>query len=129
MRKVQTGIASVYADRFDGRTAANGEPFDADALTAAHRTLPFDTEVRVVNLRNHRSVVVRINDRGPALDSRIIDLSPAAWKALGFRRKGLARVRVEVVKAPASETRQEAAADVPGRARLTLGDAREQPRP
>ena len=96
--KTQTGVASVYAKRFDGRTAASGETYDDAALTAAHRTLDFGTEVKVTNLRTHRSVVVRINDRGPAVKSRIIDLSPAAARAIGMRPKGLARVRLEVVK-------------------------------
>lgn len=93
----QTGIASIYAKRLDGRTTASGEDFDMDALTAAHRTLPFGTRVRVTNLRNRRSVVVRINDRGPAVTSRLIDLTPRAAAVLGMHRRGLARVRVEVV--------------------------------
>ena len=84
----QSGIASIYSG---GRTA-NGEHASARGFTAAHRTLPFGTRVRVVNRRNGRSVVVRINDRGPFVHGRIIDLTPAGARALGF--SGLARVEV-----------------------------------
>ena len=87
----QTGIASVYSG---GRTA-NGEYANATRLTAAHKSLPFGTLVRVTNKRNRRSVVVRINDRGPFVRGRIIDLTPAAAKAIGCN--GLAPVDVEVV--------------------------------
>lgn len=89
--KAQSGIASVYAHS-DGRTAS-GEPVAPGALTAAHRTLPFGSFVRVTNRRNGRSVIVRINDRGPFVKGRIIDLSPAAARALGF--SGLAPVTVD----------------------------------
>jgi peptidoglycan lytic transglycosylase len=89
--KAQSGIASVYAHS-GGRTAS-GEPVAAGALTAAHRTLPFGSFVRVTNRRNGRSVVVRISDRGPFVRGRIIDLSPAAARALGF--SGLAPVTVD----------------------------------
>jgi len=89
----QSGIASVYAEH-GGRTA-NGERVVPGALTAAHRTLPFGTRVRVTNRRNGRSVVVRINDRGPFVRGRIIDLTPAAARAIGV--SGLAPVMVEVV--------------------------------
>jgi rare lipoprotein A len=88
-----TGLASVYAYRA-GRTAS-GEPSNAAALTAAHRTLPFGTKVRVTNKRNGRAVVVRINDRGPFIRSRVIDISPAAAHELGF--SGLTYVSLEVV--------------------------------
>jgi rare lipoprotein A len=87
----QSGIASVYSY---GRTA-NGERVVASKLTAAHRSLPFGTRVRVTNRRNGRSVVVRINDRGPFVRGRVIDLTPAGARALGF--SGLARVTLEVV--------------------------------
>ena len=89
--KAQSGIASVYAHS-GGRTAS-GESVVPGALTAAHRTLPFGTHVRVTNKRNGRSIVVRINDRGPFLPGRIIDLSPAAAHALGI--SGLAPVTVD----------------------------------
>ncbi len=87
----QTGIASIYA--YKGEKTANGERAQAGALTAAHRSLPFGTRVRVTNKRNGRSVIVRINDRGPFVRGRIIDLTPAGARALGF--SGLAPVSVE----------------------------------
>jgi rare lipoprotein A len=89
----QSGIASVYAYR--GEKTANGEIVEPSHLTAAHRTLPFGTMVRVNNKRNGRSVTVRINDRGPFIRGRIIDLTPAAARAIGF--SGLAPVTVDVV--------------------------------
>ena len=89
----QSGIASVYA--YDGEKTANGERASPQKLTAAHRTLPFGTRVRVTNKRNGRSVVVRINDRGPFVRGRVIDLTPAGAKALGF--SGLAPVEVQRV--------------------------------
>jgi rare lipoprotein A len=93
----QVGVASYYAAKFENRKTANGERFKADGLTAAHRTLPIGTMVRVTNLRNHRSVVVRINDRGPFSHKRIIDLSPAAARELGIRDQGLMRVKIEAL--------------------------------
>ena len=90
----QSGIASVYAYK-TGRTA-NGERTQSSALTAAHKSLPFGTKVRVTNRRNGRSVVVRINDRGPFVRGRVIDLTPAGASSLGF--SGLAPVTLEVVK-------------------------------
>jgi rare lipoprotein A len=86
----QTGLLSYYADAFHGRPTASGEPFDKEALTAAHRTLPFQTRVRVTNLENGRSVIVRINDRGPFVAERIVDVSPAAARELGIVERGLA---------------------------------------
>jgi rare lipoprotein A len=91
-RYAETGVASYYNDR---RTA-NGERMSSRALTAAHKTLPFGTRVRVTNLSNRRSVTVRINDRGPFTKGRIIDLTKRGADALGFRKQGLAKVRVEV---------------------------------
>jgi rare lipoprotein A len=96
-RTVQTGIASYYADEFHGRKTANGEVYDMHALTAAHQTFPFNALVRVTNLSNKKSIVVRINDAGPFVDDRIIDLSYAAAKRLGMIRPGKARVRLEIV--------------------------------
>lgn len=87
----ENGIASVYA--YDGEKTANGEHANPAGLTAAHKTLPFGTKVRVVNQRNGKSVVVRINDRGPFVRGRIIDLTPAGARALGF--SGLAPVTLE----------------------------------
>lgn len=91
----QTGVASWYGKSHHGRTTANGEKFDMEALTAAHRTLPFGTIVKVTNLSNNRSVTVRINDRGPYVAGRIIDLSARAARDLGITENGVARVRLE----------------------------------
>ena len=93
----ETGIASWYGPGFHGRVTANGEVFDQNALTGAHRTLPMPSMVRVTNLDNGRSIKVRINDRGPFKNGRIIDLSRRAADLLGFRRIGTAKVRVEVI--------------------------------
>jgi rare lipoprotein A len=90
----ETGIASWYGPTFYGKQTANGELFDANALTAAHRTLPMPVNVRVTNLDNGKSVIVRINDRGPYAKGRIIDVSERAAKLLGFYGEGTARVRV-----------------------------------
>lgn len=91
------GVASFYSDAFDGHTTANGETYDMHALTACTNALPFESVVRVVNLRNHRSVVVRINDRGLLFPGRVIDLSYAAAEKLGMMRSGLAPVRLDVL--------------------------------
>lgn len=93
----QTGIASWYGEFFHGRLTANGEVYDMYAMTAAHKTLQLPTIVRVTNLENNKSVVVRVNDRGPFAHGRIIDMSKGSAQILGFRKKGLARVRVEVL--------------------------------
>jgi rare lipoprotein A len=91
----QTGTASFYHSFFEGRTTANGQKFSNEAMTAASRTLDFGTRVRVTNLRNSKSVVVTINDRGPYVDGRIIDLSRRAATDLGFVNQGLTRVRID----------------------------------
>jgi rare lipoprotein A len=91
----KTGTASYYGSRHHGKRTASGEPFNKNALTAAHRSLPFGTRVKVTNLNNDRSVVVRINDRGPHTRGRLIDLSRAAAEKLGMVRSGTARVRVQ----------------------------------
>jgi rare lipoprotein A len=93
----QVGVASYYAAKFENHKTADGERFKSDGMTAAHRTLPLGTMVRVTNLENQRSVVVRINDRGPFMRKRIIDLSPAAARALGIRNQGLMHVRIEAL--------------------------------
>lgn len=93
---VQTGLASYYGETFRGRPTASGEIFDPDAMTAAHRTLAFGTEVTVTRLDNGRSVTVRINDRGPFVEGRIIDLSEAAARKLDMIAAGVVKVRVEV---------------------------------
>jgi len=88
------GVASWYGATYHGRLTANGELYDMNALTAAHPTLPLPSIVQVTNLENGRSLVLRVNDRGPFVKSREIDLSRAAARALGFERQGLARVQV-----------------------------------
>lgn len=94
--RAETGTASYYARKFIGRRTASGERHDPDLMMAAHRTLPFGTRVRVTNLENDRSVTVVINDRGPFVKGRVIDVSRRAARRLGFLRSGLARVRLEV---------------------------------
>jgi rare lipoprotein A len=94
----RVGVASWYGAAFHGRRTASGETYDMHALTAAHPTLPLPTVVRVTNLDNGRSIVVRINDRGPYAPGRIIDMSHAGARALGFDGKGTARVRVTVLR-------------------------------
>lgn len=100
---VEEGEASYYAPSFHGRRTASGEKYDRHALTAAHRTLPFGTYVRVTDKATGRSVVVRINDRGPFKPSRLIDLSERAAQELGILQKGVALVRIEVTQ-PVVET-------------------------
>lgn len=95
---VQVGIASWYGGKHHGGPTASGERFDKNAMTAAHRTLKMGTRVRVTRKKNSRSVVVRINDRGPYSKGRIIDLSEAAARELDMLDDGIAQVRVEVVK-------------------------------
>jgi rare lipoprotein A len=92
----QVGTASWYGEQFQGKPTASGEPYDMRDLTAAHPSLPLGTLVKVTNLRNGRAVVVRINDRGPVVDGRIIDLSYNAACALGFESRGLQRVRLDL---------------------------------
>ncbi len=89
------GRASYYSSRFHGRPTASGEAYDETAMTAAHPSLPFDTLLCVTNLYNDRNIAVRVNDRGPFVGNRIIDVSQAAAKELGMLRAGIARVRVE----------------------------------
>lgn len=96
----ETGIASWYGRDFNGLRTANGEVFDMNALTAAHKTLPLPSYVRVTNLENGRTLVLRVNDRGPFARGRIIDVSRRAAQLLGFSGKGTARIRVRVVAAP-----------------------------
>jgi len=91
------GKASFYADWFDGRLTANGEFFSQEEYTAAHRTLPFDTWLEVTNLDNKKSVFVRINDRGPYVKGRVIDLSRAAAKAIGDLNQGIFNVEIRIV--------------------------------
>ena len=101
----QTGYASWYGGKFQGRKTANGEIFDTYKFTAAHKTLPFDTIVRVKNLHNGKTTVVRINDRGPFVKERIIDLSFAAAKDIGMIESGVAKVSLEIIEGDASKAK------------------------
>src|SRR5687767_8094818 len=96
----ETGDASWYGHPYHGRRAANGEIYDMEQMTAAHRTLPFDTWVRVEHLTNRKPVEVRITDRGPFVGGRIIDLSHAAARAIELIGPGVARVRLEIIRNP-----------------------------
>ncbi|HUJ96583.1 MAG TPA: septal ring lytic transglycosylase RlpA family protein [Terriglobales bacterium] len=96
----QVGTASWYGDDFQGKPTASGEPYNMYDLTAAHPSLPLGTQVRVTNLHNGRSVVVRINDRGPIVPGRIIDVSYSTARQLRFKSRGLQRVRLDVVQTP-----------------------------
>lgn len=93
----QAGMASYYHDRFHGQRTASGTPYDKHRFSAAHRTLPLGTQVRVTDARSGESVVVRINDRGPFGRGRVIDLSRAAAREIGLTRKGVAKVMLEVL--------------------------------
>ena len=95
-RAYQIGTASWYGEQFQGKPTASGEPFDMQDFTAAHPTLPLGSFVRVTNLRNGKAVVLRINDRGPFVDDRIIDVSYNAARALGFKDRGLQTVRLDL---------------------------------
>lgn len=97
--QTQTGKASFYADKFEGSPTASGEKYRHNKLTAAHKSLPFGTKVKVTNLANNQTVEVVINDRGPYVDGRVIDLSKSAAEKLGFINMGLADVQVEVLDA------------------------------
>jgi rare lipoprotein A len=95
----ETGLASYYAEKYHGRPTASGEIFDTSKLTAAHRTLPFGTMVKVTHVGNRRSVTVRINDRGPFVTGRVIDLSRSAARELHLEKAGLANVKIEILPA------------------------------
>ena len=98
---VETGLASWYGPPYHNRRGANGQVYDMNAMTAAHRTLPLNSVVRVTNLSNNKSALVRITDRGPFVEGRVIDLSLAAAKEIGVWRTGTAKVRLEVLETPA----------------------------
>lgn len=95
--KIQYGTASFYADKFEGKKTANGDIFSQKRMTAAHNTLPLGTWIRVTNLSNHKSVVVRVNDRLHKKNPRLVDLSKKAAKELGYVNRGLTKVRVDVL--------------------------------
>ena len=94
---IETGIASWYGHPYHGRTTASGEVYDMDEMTCAHRTLPFGTRLRVENLENGRSTTLRVNDRGPFVDGRILDVSRKGARELGMIGSGTARVRITVL--------------------------------
>ena len=100
--QTESGLAAVYSGRLNGHRTASGARYNAKALTAAHQTLPFGTRVKITNLKNNKSVVVRVNDRGPKQAGRILDISKAAAKALGIHHNGMAEVKLEVVEAAKS---------------------------
>jgi rare lipoprotein A len=102
--QIQTGKASFYADKFEGTPTASCEKYRHSKLTAAHKTLPFGTRVRITNLTNNESVEVVINDRGPYVENRIVDLSKSAAEKLGFVNQGLADIKLEVVDAGDGKT-------------------------
>src|SRR6202035_176565 len=101
----QVGTASWYGEYFVGKPTASGEEYDMYDMTAAHPTLPLGSYVRVTNLRNGRAVVVKVNDRGPVVAGRIIDLSYGAAQVLQFQQRGLQKVRLDLVKAGTSQHR------------------------
>ncbi len=94
----QVGTASWYGEYFQGKETASGEPYDMNDFTAAHTTLPLGTYVRVTNLTNGKAVILRINDRGPYVDNRIIDVSYNAARALGFKDRGVQKVRLDLYR-------------------------------
>ncbi|HLW78836.1 MAG TPA: septal ring lytic transglycosylase RlpA family protein [Terriglobia bacterium] len=100
----QSGWASWYGAEFQGIPTASGEPYDMNRLTAAHRSLPLGSTILVTNLRNHRSLLLEVNDRGPNIGGRLLDVSRAAARRLGFAAAGLARVRVRTVSLPAANS-------------------------
>lgn len=100
--RTQSGVASWYGERFQGSTTASGELFDMNRLTAAHPTLPLGSKIILTNLKNHRSVVVRVNDRGPLVAGRLVDVSKAAARRLGFLTAGIAKVRLRTLSLPGS---------------------------
>jgi rare lipoprotein A len=114
----RTGIASWYGDPFHGRRTANGEIYDMNELTAAHKTLPMPVYVRVTNLENGRALVLRVNDRGPFVNGRIIDVSRRGAQLLGFSKQGTAKVRVEIVTPPRDENRVLARSNITDEERL-----------
>ena len=119
---VETGIASWYGTKFHGRKTSSGEPYDVYKMTAAHKTLPLPTYVEVTNLENGRKAVVKVNDRGPFHDDRIIDLSYAAAVKLGFQDKGTARVEIRAIdpRAPKAHLARSQPASAPAAAQKPL---------
>ena len=125
---VETGVASWYGPGFHGRKTSNGERYNQNAMTAAHKLLPFGTRLRVINLENGRTTEVRVNDRGPFVDSRIIDLSRAAAKDLGMLGKGTARVRLIALEDGTEPSFFTPDGDMLGLFYVQIGSFRERPR-
>lgn len=96
--KIETGVASYYHSKFHGRRTASGEKYDTTKLTAAHNSLPFGTKIKVTNIRNKRTVIVKVNDRLHHRNTRLVDLSKAAAAKLGYLGRGLTRVKVEILE-------------------------------
>lgn len=111
--KLQVGVASWYGEECAGNPTASGEIFDMNGLTAAHRVLPLGTRIRVTNLRNNKSVVLRVNDRGPGVPGRLLDVSVEAARRLGFKGMGLTQVQIEVVDYPKGHLMDKADQPVP----------------
>ncbi|WP_263365745.1 septal ring lytic transglycosylase RlpA family protein [Edaphobacter bradus] len=106
-RWYQVGLASWYGRHFQGKPTANGEPYDMNGLTCAHRSLPLGSWIRVTNLRNRKSIFVRVNDRGPVPEERIVDLSYGAARAVGLAGSGIGRVKVEPLRPEDKEMARE----------------------
>jgi rare lipoprotein A len=100
----ETGLASVYANAFDGHPTASGQIYDKAKLTSAHKTLPFGTKVKVTNPNNNKSVILLVNDRGPVQAARILDLSLAAASSLGFSGRGVRKIILEVIEVGSGKT-------------------------
>jgi rare lipoprotein A len=109
----EVGVASWYGIERQGKPTASGEVFDKDRLTAAHRKLPLGTTVRVTNIRNLKSTILKVNDRGPGINGRVIDVSWAAANKLGFLEAGLTRVQIDILNYPKSAARQAAISRTP----------------
>lgn len=107
----RNGMASWYGQQFQGSETASGEAYNMNGLTAAHPDLPLGSRILVTNLKNHRALVLRVNDRGPNIPGRILDVSRAAARRLGFKGEGLAKVRIQVLSVP---THPRYAVDCPG---------------
>jgi rare lipoprotein A len=106
--ETETGLAAVYSDALDGNVTASGQLYDKSKLTAAHKTLPYGTKIKVTNPKNNRSVVLRVNDRGPVQAGRILDISPAAAARLGFSSKVMREVTLEIVEVGSGKTTKQA---------------------
>ena len=118
----QTGLASFYADKFEGRSTANGEKYKHSKLTAAHKTLPFGTVLKVKNLENGKVVTVRVNDRGPFVKGRIIDLSKSAAKKLDFIDKGITKVEIVVTSNTTEDRNTNSSLYIPSIEKKSLQD-------